>query len=163
MAAMKTDLVESTSRRFLWNACALVSVTACASAPVKPPAPYQVATVSAPPALPAALSTPVAQQGSGQVPPSMSPGQPSIVGMPSGRVNISAHNEDVATVIGRLARQVGLTAIIDPSVRGGVTRSMQNVTLTDALQSLVGNQYAYQVRNGALIVSPVQVVQHTYT
>ena len=160
---MKTERVGSTSHRFLWTACALVSVSACASAPVNQPAQYQVATVSAPPALPAAMPAPVAQQSSGQLPPSMAPGQPSIVGMPSARVNVSAHNEDVATVIGRLARQVGLAAIIDPSVRGGVTRSLQNVTLTDALQSLVGNQYAYQVRNGALIVSPVQVVQHTYT
>jgi MSHA type pilus biogenesis protein MshL len=140
----------------------LLLAAACASSQVNKPAPYQVATVTAPPALPPAAVTPV-QQGKTGGPPSMGPGQPAIVGTPSARINISANNEDVASVIGRLARQVGLTAIIDPAVRGPVTRSMQNVTLTDAMQSLVGGQYLYQVRNGALVVSPVQLVQHTYT
>jgi MSHA type pilus biogenesis protein MshL len=83
--------------------------------------------------------------------------------MPSARLNVSARNEDVGSVIGRMARQVGLTAIVDPAVRGTVTRSMQNVTLTEAMQSLVGSQYQYQVKNGALLVSPLQLVQHTYT
>jgi MSHA type pilus biogenesis protein MshL len=148
---------------FIAKAIAFVSATACASAPVAKPAPYQVATVSAPPSLPSAPLAPVAQQSTANGPPSMAPNQPSIVGMPSARLSISAKNEDVGSVIGRMARQVGLTAIIDPAVRGPITRSMQNVTLNDAMRSLVGNQYQYQVRNGALIVSPVQLVQHTYT
>src|SRR5690348_10902334 len=148
---------------FIARAIALLSATACASAPAAKPAPYQVATVSAPPALPSAPLTPVSQQSNPNGPPTMAPGQPSIVGMPSARLNISARNEDVSSVIGRMARQVGLTAIIDPSVRGTVSRSMQNVTLNEAMQSLVGNQYQYQVKNGALLVSPVQLIQHTYT
>lgn len=160
---MKTDsIVRATLLRLTMPTVALMAA-ACASSPVNRPAPYQVATVSAPPALPAAPPMPVEQQGASNGPPSMAPGQPSIVGMPSTRLNISAHNEDVASVIGRVARQVGLTASIDPSVRGTVNRSMQNVTLTDALQSLIGGRYVYQVRNGALIVSPIQLVQHTYT
>jgi MSHA type pilus biogenesis protein MshL len=93
----------------------------------------------------------------------MSSAQPSLAGTPSARVNVSANNEDVHSVIERMARQVGLSAIIDPAVRGPVTRSMQNVTLNDAMLSLVGNNYQYQVRNGALIVSPVQLVHNTYT
>jgi MSHA type pilus biogenesis protein MshL len=93
----------------------------------------------------------------------MAPTQPSIVGMPSTRINVAASNEEVSDVISRMARQVGLTAIIDPAVRGPVTRSLQNVSLSDAMMSLVGNQYQYQVRNGALVVSPVSLVQHTYT
>jgi MSHA biogenesis protein MshL len=162
---MKTDsIVRATLLRLAMPTVALMTA-ACASNPVNRPAPYQVATVSGPPALPAAppVPMPVEQQGASNGPPSMAPGQPSIVGMPSTRLNISAHNEDVASVIGRVARQVGLTASIDPSVRGTVNRSMQNVTLTDALQSLIGGRYVYQVRNGALIVSPIQLVQHTYT
>ena len=93
----------------------------------------------------------------------MSSAQPSLAGTPSVRVNVSATNEDVHSVIERMARQVGLSAIIDPAVRGPVTRSMQNVTLNDAMLSLVGGNYQYQVRNGALIVSPVQLVHNTYT
>ena len=93
----------------------------------------------------------------------MAPVQPSIVGMPSARVNISAQNEDVSSVIARMARQVGLSAVIDPDVRGPVTRNLQNVSVGEAMASLVGNQFQYQVRSGALVVTPVQLVQHTYT
>jgi MSHA type pilus biogenesis protein MshL len=143
---------------------ALAAAGACASAPTTRPSAYQVGTSKgAPPALPPASSVPVAQQGDASGPPSMGPAQPSIVGMPSARVNISAYNEDVSSVIQKMARQVGLTAIIDPAVRGPVTRSMQNVSITDAMAGLVGNNFQYQVRNGALIVSPIQLVQHTYT
>ena len=137
--------------------------TACASAPVSKPAPYQVGTTSAPPVLPPAPATPVGRSASPDQPPTMASAQPSIVGMPSTRVSVSAKNEDVGAVITRMARDVGLTAIIDPAVRGPVTRSMQNVSLTDAMRSLVGDQYQYQVRNGALVVTPIQLVQHTYT
>lgn len=141
---------------------------ACASAPLQQPAPYQIGTtVAPPPSLPPASTVPtITTSQAGEVaggPPSMAPVQPSIVGMPSTRVSLAANNEDVSDVISRVARQVGLTAIIDPEVRGPVTRSLQNVSLSDAMLSLVGNQYQYQVRNGALVVSPVQLVQHTYT
>ncbi len=158
---MRIDSIRGTTQRAA-GMFALLSAAACASSQVNKPAPYQVATATAPPALPPAPLTPV-QQGTSNGPPSMGPGQPAIVGMPSMRVNVSAKNEDVASVIDRMARQVGLTAIIDPAVHGPVTRSMQNVSLTEAMQGLVGGQYLYQVRNGALVVSPVQLVQHTYT
>lgn len=146
---------------------ACCSVAACASAPTPKPVPYQTgASVAAPPSLPPATSGPIAAHtatnASGS-PPSMGPGQPSMVGMPSLRVSVSASNEEVSDVITRVARQVGLSAIIDPGVRGPITRTMREVTLNDAMMSLVGNQYQYQVRNGALIVSPVQLIQHTYT
>ena len=143
----------------------LLAAAGCASAPTAKPAPYQVgATVSAPPSLPSATPGPIVQaSGSTGGPPSMAPAQPSIVGMPSARVTISANNEDVSAVITRMARQVGLSAVIDPDVRGPVTRNLQNVSLSDAMASLVGNQFQYQVRSGALVVSPVQLVQHTYT
>ena len=161
---MKTDLnLWSMKARLTVRTLVLGSAAACASAPVAKPAPYQVGTVSAPPTLPPAPLTPVPQGSPAGGPPSMAPGQPSMVGMPSARVNVSANNEEISTVITRMARQVGLTAIIDPAVRGPVTRSMQNVSISDAMQGLVGSQYQYQVRNGALIVSPVQMIQHTYT
>lgn len=143
------------------------SVAACASAPTPKPVPYQTgASVAAPPSLPPATSGPIAAHTPASTPggpPSMGPVQPSIVGMPSVRVSLSASNEEVSDVITRVARQVGLSAIIDPGVRGPITRTMREVTLNDAMASLVGNQYQYQVRNGALIVSPVQLIQHTYT
>src|SRR4051812_19679117 len=165
VCAVKTDwILWSAKTRLVSRALVLASAAACASAPVTKPAPYQVGTVSSPPVLPAAPLTPVTQQGSApNAPPTMTSGQPSIVGMPSARVNISAKNEEVSSVIHRLANQVGLSAIVDPGVRGQVTRSMQNVSLNDAMLSLVGGQYQYQVRNGALVVSPIQLVQHTYT
>jgi general secretion pathway protein D len=142
-----------------------VLATACASTPSTKPAPYQVgATVSAPPSLPPASSGPIVPQTStAGAPPTMASAPPSIVGTPSSRVSISAHNEDLSSVIDRVARQVGLTAIIDPAVRGPVTRSLQGVSLNDAMLSLVGSSYRYQVRNNTLVVSPVQLVQHTYT
>ncbi|HET9426200.1 MAG TPA: secretin N-terminal domain-containing protein [Gemmatimonadaceae bacterium] len=153
--------------RELVAVAAALSAVACASAPVARPGPYQVGTsVAAPPSLPPASSGPVAARQAGEaltVPPTMAPAEPSIVGMPSARVNIAANNEEVSTVIQRMARQVGLSAIIDPAVRGPVTRTLQNVSLNDAMASLVGNQFQYQVRNGALVVSPVQLMQHTYT
>jgi MSHA biogenesis protein MshL len=93
----------------------------------------------------------------------MGPTPPSIVATPSGRVSISARNEEVGTVITRMASQLGLTAIVDPAVHGPVTRSLQNVSLNDAMLSLVGSRYQYQVRNGALLVTPMQLLQHTYT
>jgi MSHA type pilus biogenesis protein MshL len=161
---VKTDSILSSKSRLAVRPVALALAAACASAPVNAPAPYQVATVSAPPALPSAPVTPVAQQGgASNGPPVMAPGQPTIVGMPSARINLSAKNEDLSSVIYRMATQLGLSAIIDPSVRGPVTRSMQNVSLTDAMLSLVGGRYQYQVRNGALVVSPIQIVHHTYT
>jgi len=152
------------SRGFMLTG-ALATVAACASAPTAKPVPYQVgASVGTPPSLPPARPAPVTQQGNdASVPPTMTSGQPSIVGTPSARVSISANNEDVASVVDRMARQVGLTAIIDPAVRGPVTRSLQNVSINDAMASLLGSQYRYQVRNGALIVGPATLVHHTYT
>jgi MSHA biogenesis protein MshL len=143
----------------------VVLATACASAPTQKPVPYQVgATVGAPPALPPAPLGPIAQQSNDDGgPPVMAAAKPSIVAMPSARVNITAQNEDVSAVIARMARQVGLTAVIDPEVRGLVTRRLQNVSVSEAMASLVGNQFQYQVRSGALVVSPIQLVQHTYT
>jgi MSHA biogenesis protein MshL len=142
----------------------LSSAAACASAPVNRPAPYEVGTSKgAPPSLPPAMPAPITQSGNSGGPPSMTSGQPGLAGTPSVRVSISANNEDVHSVIERMARQVGLSAVIDPAVHGPVTRSMQNVSLSDAMLSLVGSSYQYQVRNGALVVSPVQLVHNTYT
>lgn len=147
--------------------CAAVLATGCASAGSPKPGPYQVgARTDAPPPLPPAsaaakLEAPARTKTSG--PPTLAPAQPAIVGMPSTRVNVSANGEDVSDVISRMARQVGLTAIIDPTVRGPVTRTLQNVSLSDAMLNLVGSKYQYQVQNGALVVSPIQLVQHTYT
>ena len=155
---MKTDSIRL--------AMLAVFATACASTPSTKPTPYQVgATVSAaPPSMTPVSSGPVAPQSSSVGgPPTMASAPPSIVGTPSTRVSISAHNEDLSSVIDRVARQVGLTAIIDPAVRGPVTRSLQGVSLNDAMLSLVGSSYRYQVRNNTLVVSPVQLVQHTYT
>ena len=167
---MKSAMNFSASRISLRLSFALlgaVFVAACASGGSPKPGPYQVATrTEAPPPLPPPSAAPkldASKQTTTGGPPTLAPALPSIVGMPSTRVSVSANGEDVSEVISRMARQVGLTAIIDPAVRGPVTRTLQNVSLNDAMLNLVGSQYQYQVQNGALVVSPIQLVQHTYT
>jgi MSHA biogenesis protein MshL len=142
---------------------AVLFLSACASAGIPAPAPYQVATrTEAPPPLPPpSVGSVIPRPEAG--PPPLAAAQPAIVGMPSKRVNLSVKDGDVAEAIGEVARQVGLTAIIDPSVRGAVTRTLHNASLNDAMMNLVGSQFQYQVRNGALVVTPIQLVQHTYT
>jgi MSHA type pilus biogenesis protein MshL len=146
---------------------ALLAAAGCASAPTQKPVPYQVAArTDAPPALPLAsvplLAAAPGSSSSSSAPP-MSPAQPSMVATPSTRLNVVANGEDLSAVISKMATQVGLTAVIDPAVRGPVTRTLQNVSLSEAMQSLVGNQFRYQVQNGTLMVTPVSLVQHTYT
>jgi MSHA biogenesis protein MshL len=142
----------------------LIAGVGCASVPSVKPSPYQVGVErAAPPSLSTASSQPSLVTGNDNAPPSMAPPQPAIVGMPSTRVNVSATNEPLGDVVARTARQAGLTAIIDPGVRGTVTRHLQSVSLPDAMTSLLGNQFQYQVRDGALVVTPIRLVQRTYT
>jgi MSHA biogenesis protein MshL len=152
------------SRAVAILAVGLVSLSACASTGAPPPA-YQVSTrkdaappLAAPP-VNVVLDPPPRAAGG---PPTLAPAQPSIVGMPSTRVNISANGNDLSEVISSVAHQVGLTALIDPSIHGPITTSMRNVSVSEAMQNLVGGQYQYRVQNGALVVGPIELVQKTY-
>jgi MSHA biogenesis protein MshL len=95
-------------------------------------------------------------------PPSLPPAQSSLVGVPSTRVNVNANGSDISDVFVSVARQVGLHPVIDPAIRGPITTNMQNVSVSDAMMRLVGSRYQYRVQNGALIVSPIALVQQTY-
>lgn len=149
---------------FSIQAALLVAAAGCASAPAAKPTPYQVGVQrAAPPSMTSGPAQPALVTPDDNAPPSMAPPQPSIVGMPSTRVTVAANNEALGDVLARTARQAGLTAIIDPAVRGSVTRHLQSVSLPDAMSSLLGNQFQYQVRDGALIVTPIRLVQRTYT
>jgi MSHA biogenesis protein MshL len=77
-------------------------------------------------------------------------------------VSVSSSGGDIATALHDVARQAGLNAVIDPMVHGPIRVAMQNVSFGDAVGRLVGNQYQYRVQNGALIVSPIQLIQQTY-
>lgn len=152
-----------------WRSAAaglVVIGSACATA-APSVAPYQVvAGPSAPPAVappPASVVLSGAPRSTGDAPPTLSPTEPSIVGMPSARITVAANGEDVSEVIGRVAQQVGLRPIIDPAVRGPVRRNLRNVSLNEAMLNLIGSRYQYRVQNGTLVVSPVSLVQHTYT
>src|ERR1043165_7074362 len=138
----------------------VVSGTGCASAGTAPA--YQITTSTA---APPTLAPPTPRPSSASVsagPPDLSPAQSTIVGTPSTKVSISTSGGDIAGVLHDVARQAGLTAIIDPAVHGPISVTMRNVALGDAMVRLVGNQYQYRVQNGSLIVSPIQLVQQTY-
>jgi MSHA type pilus biogenesis protein MshL len=147
--------------------CAMAAVVSggCASAGTPAPA-YQITTHTdaRPPLAPpvASVLAPSADAGGASGPPSLPPAQSTIVGMPSTHVNVNASGNDVAEVIAGVARQVGLRAVIDPGIHGPITTMMQNVSVNDAMTRLVGNRYQFRVQNGALVVSPIQLVQQTY-
>lgn len=143
---------------------AVLLLSACASAGT-PPSAYQVTTKTAvPPSLAPPIPTAIATAPHSNVggPPGLPPAQSSIVGMPSTRVSVSANGSDLSQVIASVARQAGLNPVIDPAIHGPITTNMQNVSVGDAMLRLLGSQYQYQVRGGALVVSPIQYVQQTY-
>jgi MSHA biogenesis protein MshL len=164
---MDRRLGTRTARAGVRAVCAITVVVSggCASAGTLAPA-YQITTHTdaRPPLAPpvAAVLAPSANAGGASGPPSLPPAQSTIVGMPSIHVNVSANGNDVAEVIAGVARQVGLRAVIDPGIHGPITTTMQNVSVNDAIMRLVGSRYQFRVQNGALVVSPIQLVQQTY-
>ena len=156
----------SSIQRYAFSCGWLALVSSCASTGTPRPGPYQVgASTAAPPVLspPPAATALEAPKGTDGGPPTLAPSQPTMVGMPSARINVVAKGDDLGDVLTTIARQVGLRATIDPVVRGPVTRTLRDVSLHDAMQNLLGGQYQYQVNNGTLVVSAVSLIQRTYT
>ena len=144
------------------SATVLVSA-GCASAGSPRPAYQATAHTDAPPPMaPPVTAVLKVPTSSASGPPSLSPPRSSIVGMPSTRVSVSANGNDLSDVIASVARQAGLSPIIDPGIHGPITTNMQNVSVQDAMMHLVGSQYQYRVQNGALVVGPIQLIQQTY-
>jgi len=138
--------------------CALLGA-ACASAGTAPLYKASASTAAPPPLAPPTPKPSAALSGG---PPDLSPSQSAIIGTPSTRVSVASSGGDIAGVLHDVARQAGLNAVIDPAVHGPIRITMQNVSLGDAMTRLVGNQYQYRVQSGALIVSPIQLIQQTY-
>jgi MSHA biogenesis protein MshL len=132
----------------------------CASAGTAPGYQVTTSTAAAPPLAPPTPKPSTIALSDG--PPSLSPAQSTIVGTPGTKVSVSSSGGDVAAVLRDVARQAGLSPVIDPTVHGPISVTMHNVALSDAMVRLVGNQYQYRVQNGSLIVSPIQLVQQTY-
>ena len=164
---MINDRIPCATRQSPWvrafAATAAVLSIGCASAGTPAPA-YQVTTrTDAPPPLaPPVKSVLAVSPASASGPPALPPARSGIVGMPSTRVSVSSNGNDLSDVIASVARQAGLSPIIDPGIHGPITTNMQNVSVGDAMMRLVGSQYQYRVQNGALVVSPIQLVQQTY-
>jgi hypothetical protein len=139
--------------------CAAIALLAwgCASAPrASEPArtPAQVAGVDAggqgtmPEALPA---LPVAQVTTG------GQSQPRIQ-------RFDAVDQDLRTALRGLAQSFGLGVEIDPDVHGLVNTRLENVTLNEALGSLLArHSYAYQIQGGVLRVTGSRMQSKTFS
>lgn len=127
-------------------ACSVVALGgySCASAPAtreKPQTAAEVAGVAAGAgdvALPALPVAQVTDQGSG-----------------TPRIReFDAVDQDLRTALRLLAQRFGLGLEIDPDVHGLVNTRLQNVTLDEALASLLArHSYAYQIQGGVLRVT----------
>jgi MSHA biogenesis protein MshL len=149
-----------------WSIAVVVSalLAGCASSGA-PPAAYTVTTrTDAPPKLapplPSTVSNASASAASG--PPSLPPARSTIVGMPSTLVDVNANGHDISEVIAGIAEQAGLHPVIDPSIHGPISATMHNISVGDAMERLIGDRYQYRVQNGALVVSPIRMLQQTY-
>src|SRR5688500_4963045 len=127
----------------------------CASAPSGTSAPRtaaEVAGVSAGPdraePLPALPVTQVAEAGSSK---------PRIQ-------RFDAVDQDLRTALRGLAQSFGLGLEIDPDVHGLVNTRLENVTLDEALGSLLArHSYAYQIQGGVLRVTGSRMHSKTFS
>lgn len=75
-----------------------------------------------------------------------------------------AVDQDLRTALRGLAQSFGLGLEIDPDVHGLVNTRLQNVTLDEALASLlVRHSYAYQIKGGVLRVTGSRMQSKTFS
>lgn len=73
------------------------------------------------------------------------------------RITIDFRGADIGNVLRVLARQNGLNIVASDSVRGEITVSLKNVTVEQALESILrANGYKYIIENGVIVVKPVR-------
>lgn len=78
--------------------------------------------------------------------------------------NMEVVNQDIRTVVRSLAESFGLGYQLDPGVTGRVTTHLQDVTLDQALKTIVQPYgYTYSVDNGILRVVPAQFTTRIFT
>lgn len=71
------------------------------------------------------------------------------------RITADFRDADIANVLRLFARQNSLNIVASDSVRGRVTVTLHNVTLEQALESILrANGYKYILENGILLVKP---------
>lgn len=69
----------------------------------------------------------------------------------------------VATAVAQIAAQAGLTATIDPDVRGTTSAHLRNVSVDEALRQLVAPSGAtFQIQGSVLRVVPVRMATRTF-
>jgi MSHA biogenesis protein MshL len=77
---------------------------------------------------------------------------------------LDAVDQNLTTVLRGLASNYGLSLDIEPEVRGTVTTTLQNVTLQEALASILTQQgYTYEITNGVLRVGGARSVTRIFT
>ena len=137
-----------TARAFMTVvACSTVSLAAysCASAPATRETPRTAAGVA---------GVPATNSGDGAL-PALPVAQVTDQGSTKPRIQrFDAVEQDLRTALRGLAQSFGLGLEIDPDVHGLVNTRLENVTLDEALASLLArHSYAYQIQGGVLRVT----------
>ncbi|RMD98825.1 MAG: hypothetical protein D6814_06765 [Calditrichaeota bacterium] len=71
-------------------------------------------------------------------------------------INVDFRNAEIGNVLRILARQNGFNVVAGDSVKGRITVTLKNVTLEQALDSILrANGYQYRIENGVVVVKPV--------
>ncbi|MBA3656306.1 MAG: hypothetical protein H0W69_03025, partial [Gemmatimonadaceae bacterium] len=86
-------------------------------------------------------------------------------GVASRRIDkLDAVNQDIQLVLRGLAANYGMNLVIEPEVTGVVTTTLQNVTLREALASIVTPQgYTFEITNGVLRVGGARSQTRIFT
>ncbi|MDD5644465.1 MAG: secretin N-terminal domain-containing protein [bacterium] len=76
-------------------------------------------------------------------------------------INLDVVNQDIQSVLKMLAHQQGYNIVISRNVTGIVTVKLENVTIEQALESILKlNNYIYTVEDGIINVMSYQDLQH---
>ena len=124
--------------------------------------PTKGAGIPALPTVPARTPAPPTDLPS--LPPDVS--GPALASAPERRlleVNIPA-GTPIATAVAQIAREYGLSVVVDPDVRGTTQAHLINVSLTEALDHIVTpNRARYHLQGGVLRVVPIRMESRTFT
>ncbi|MFI5230224.1 MAG: secretin N-terminal domain-containing protein [Gemmatimonadales bacterium] len=126
------------------------------------PAPTKVRTEPAP----VATQSIAPSDDGASLPLTSHPASPSaLADAPLKRVSITApEGSDIADVARQVGKSFGLNVAVDPDVHGKVMESLHDVTLDEALQTIVRkNGFAYQIQGRTLRVTPVRLSTRIFT
>jgi MSHA type pilus biogenesis protein MshL len=92
--------------------------------------------------------------------------QPALSAAPQQRISLVDVPEgtSIATAVSQLGAKLGLTVSVDPDVRGTTHANLRNVTVDEALRTLVTERgYQYQLSGNVLRVVPIRLETKTFT